>query len=154
MEEMQMVTPTDIDWSAPVLARHETDIHASLDTVWRLHTDIDAWPTWNAEITAAQTDGPLAPGHAFTWTSYGFTITSTVYAVAEHSRTLWGGTGEGITATHEWRFDTTTEGVHVTTNESFAGQPVEADRVGMQTILDASLIAWLGRLKAAAESLA
>jgi len=33
-----------------------------------------------------------------------------------------------------------------------AGKPVEDDVPGMQTILDASLVAWLGHLKAAAES--
>lgn len=43
-------------------------------------------------------------------------------------------------------------GVHVTTTESFAGEPVEADAPGMQTALDASLVAWLGHLKVAAES--
>jgi hypothetical protein len=42
--------------------------------------------------------------------------------------------------------------VHVTTNESFAGEPVEADVTGMQSALDSSLIAWLAHLKAAAES--
>jgi hypothetical protein len=35
--------------------------------------------------------------------------------------------------------------------ESFAGEPVEADATSMQTMLDASLAAWLGHLKAAAE---
>jgi hypothetical protein len=40
----------------------------------------------------------------------------------------------------------------VTTTGSFAGEPVEADKQGMQTLLDASLIAWLGHLNPAAES--
>ena len=53
---------------------------------------------------------------------------------------LWGGTAGGIT------------GVHVETNESFAGEPVEADTAGMQAMLDGSLVAWLGHLKTAAES--
>ena len=30
-------------------------------------------------------------------------------------------------------------GIHVTTNESFAGEPVEADVTGMQSALDSSL---------------
>ncbi len=42
--------------------------------------------------------------------------------------------------------------MHVTTTESFAGEPIEADARGMQTLLDASLVAWLGHLKVAAES--
>jgi hypothetical protein len=60
-----------------------------------------------------------------------------VYDVAERARVL---------------FSETPGGVHVTTTESFAGEPVEADAPGMQTVLDASLAAWLGHLKMAAES--
>ena len=67
-------------------------------------------------------------------------------------RVLWGGTANDITAIHEWRFDETSSGTHVTTNESFAGVPVNADEASMQTLLDNSLQAWLGHLKAAAES--
>lgn len=40
----------------------------------------------------------------------------------------------------------------MTTEESFAGEPVEADVTGMQSTLDSSLISWLAHLKAAAES--
>ena len=39
----------------------------------------------------------------------------------------------------------------MTTQESFAGQPVEAHGASMQAILDASLAAWRQHLKAAAE---
>ena len=149
-----MTTPTDIDRDAPVIAHHEIDIASRLDTVWNLHTDVDAWPGWNLEITAAKLDGAFAPSNSFTWTSYDFTVTSTIYIVEDHSRTLWGGAAQGIMGTHEWRFAQTATGVHVTTTESFAGDPVDADPSGTQTILDNSLIAWLGRLKQKAESLA
>jgi hypothetical protein len=40
----------------------------------------------------------------------------------------------------------------MTTNESFAGDPVSADVEGMQGQLDASLVAWLDCLKSAAAS--
>ena len=77
-----MVTvPTDVDRAAPVLAVHEIDIEAPLDTVWRLHTHVSAWPTWQTDITAAQLDGALELGVSFDWTSYGFSVTSTVYAL-------------------------------------------------------------------------
>jgi len=146
-----MTAPTDIDRDAPVIAVHEIDIEAPLDTVWRLHTDVNAWPRWQTDITAAHIDGALEPGVSFDWTSYGFSVTSTVYDLAERSRVLWGGTSGGITGVHEWLFTETPSGVHVTTTESFAGEPVEADAPGMQTVLDASLVAWLGHLKVAAE---
>src|SRR5215472_11377003 len=96
-----MSVPTGIDRDAPVIARHEIDIAAPLDTVWNLHTDVDAWPAWNLEVTAAKLDGAFAPGNSFTWTSYDFTVTSTIYIVEDHSRALWGGAVQGIMGTHE-----------------------------------------------------
>jgi len=147
-----MTTPTDIDRSAPVIARHEIDINAPLDTVWRLQTDVNNWPAWQTDITAAHIDRAFQPGASFEWTSYGFTVVSTIYAVAEGARVLWGGTAGGITGVHEWVFSKTPAGVHVATNESFAGEPVEADVTGIQSALDSSLIAWRAHLKATAES--
>ena len=147
-----MSTPTDIDRSTPVLAHHEIDIEAPLGVVWRLHADVNAWPTWHSDITTTHLVGPFEPGSSFDWTSYGFSVTSTIYAVDDRSRVLWGGTASGITGVHEWAFEETSSGTHVTTNESFAGEPVEADPATMQTQLDASLVAWLAHLKQAAES--
>jgi Polyketide cyclase / dehydrase and lipid transport len=147
-----MSIPAGIDGNAPVRARHETDINAPLDTVWRLHTDVNAWPAWQTEITSAHINGAFQPGTSFEWTSYGFPVVSTIYAVAERARVLWGGTAGGITGVHEWVFTETPMGVHVITEESFAGEPVEADVTGMQSTLDSSLISWLAHLKAAAES--
>jgi uncharacterized protein YndB with AHSA1/START domain len=144
--------PMEIDRSAPVLAHHEIDIEAPLERVWGLHTDVASWPEWQKEITEARIDGCFAPGSSFDWTSYGFRVTSTIYDVEDRARSLWGGTAQGITGIHEWLFTETPSGVHVETNESFAGEPVAADAAAMQSMLDASLAAWLGHLKAAAES--
>jgi uncharacterized membrane protein len=146
-----MNTPTDVDRSAPVLAHHQVEIQAPLDTVWQLHTDVNGWPRWQEAITEAHIDGPFEPGSSFDWSSYGFGVTSHIYEVISQSRTLWGGTAEGITGIHEWLFTETHNGVRVTTNESFEGDPVTADVAGMQGQLDASLVAWLGYLKSAAE---
>ena len=147
-----MSIPTGIDSDAPVRAHHEIDINAPLDTIWRLHADVNNWPTWQTDITAAHINGAFQPGSSFEWTSYGFTVVSTIYAMAERSRVLWGGTSGGITGVHEWVFSETPTGVHVTTDESFAGGPVETDITGMQSALDSSLAAWLAHLKDAAES--
>ena len=147
-----MSIPTGVDGEAPVRAHHETDVKAPLDTVWRLHTDVNGWPAWQSEITAARLDGAFQPGASFEWTSYGFTVVSTIYAVSEQARVLWGGTSGGITGVHEWVFSEIPTGVHVITEESFAGGPVEADVTGMQSALDSSLAAWLAHLKAAAEA--
>ena len=147
-----MAQPHDVDRAAPVLAHHEIDIDAPLERVWALHAHVAGWPEWQTEITEARIEGPFEPGTSFDWTSYGFSVTSTVYDVNERTRVLWGGTSGGITGVHEWLFSETPAGVHVMTTESFAGEPVEADAPGMRTLLDASLVAWLGHLKTAAES--
>lgn len=147
-----MTTPTDIDRTAAVVAHHEIDIEAPLERVWDVHTNVDQWPTWNAEVTAARLEGAFVPGTSFTWTSYDFTVTSTIYEVEHRARTLWGGAAQGIMGTHEWVFEPTEEGVRVATTESFAGDPVEADPAGLQAALDTSLTAWLARMKAQAES--
>ena len=70
----------------------------------------------------------------------------------ERARVLWGGTSGGIRGIHEWLFAETPSGVHGEGRESFGGEPVEADVASMQSMLDASLAAWLGHLKTAAES--
>jgi uncharacterized protein YndB with AHSA1/START domain len=147
-----VTVPTQVDRAAPVVSVHEIEIEAPLETVWRLHTDVNAWPMWQTEITAAHLDGPFEPGASFDWTSYGFSVTSTVYDVVDRARVLWGGTSGGITGIHEWKFAQTPSGVRVTTTESFAGDPVAADAPGMQGLLDASLVTWLDLLQTAAQS--
>lgn len=147
-----MTVPVDIDRLAPVIAHHEIDIDAPLETVWELHTDVDAWPSWHPEVTSATLVGAFVAGSSFTWTSYDFPVTSTIYDVVDRSRSLWGGVAQGIMGTHEWRFETTPNGTHVVTSESFAGDPVEADPAALQGMLDGSLTTWLSRLKARAEA--
>lgn len=51
-----------------------------------------------------------------------------------------------------WTFTPRPDGVHVHTEESWAGAPVEADVPALQAALDASLDAWLHNLKAEAEN--
>ena len=127
-----MATPTDVDRTAPVLTDLAIDINAPRDRVWKLHTDVNAWPTWQPDINDAAADEPLKPSASFNWSTYGMDITSTVYATDEGSRILWGGTASGITGIHEWTFTDRPSGVHVTTTESFAGEPVAGDAVNMQ----------------------
>jgi hypothetical protein len=147
-----MTAPTSIDETAPVIARHEIEIAAPLATVWGLHTDINAWPTWQTEVTSARIVGPLEPGATFAWSTFGLDVTSTVYRVEEHSGTLWGGPASGIDGVHEWIFRETPTGVRVSTSESWSGPPVDADAATLQAQLDASLVSWLRHLKAAAEA--
>jgi hypothetical protein len=130
----------------------DIDIDAPRDVVWKLHTGVGAWPTWQTDITDSELERPLAPGVFFRWTTAGMTITSTVYSLTEGSRILWGGTVNGITGIHEWAFSDIPDGVHVATSESFSGAPVEADAENMQHLLEESLTSWLQKMKETAES--
>jgi uncharacterized protein YndB with AHSA1/START domain len=148
-----MTYPERIDTAAPVIARHEISIDAPLERLWRLHTDVDRWSLWQPDISAARSDGELAVGSTFRWSTAGLDIASTVYALEAPHLILWGGPAHGITGIHLWSFHPAPDGtVLVRTEESWDGEPVRADVPGIQRALDDSLEHWLGHLKKAAES--
>ncbi|MFG2196482.1 SRPBCC family protein [Streptomyces sp. NPDC048639] len=144
----------DIDRTAPVIVELEITVDAPRATVWDLHTDIARWPAWQADISTARPDGPLAPGTTFAWETAGLAITSTIEEVEPQRRIVWGGPAHGIDGIHVWTFEETAAGTVVRTAESWNGDPVRSDPDGMRTALHGSLKAWLTALKNAAESAA
>src|SRR6266487_3745885 len=62
------------------------------------------------------------PSASFAWTSYGFTVVSTIYALAERARVLWGCAGGGITGIDERFFSATRSGVQVPSAGSVGGE--------------------------------
>jgi hypothetical protein len=46
-----MTVPSDVDRAAPLIA-HQIEIEAPLEKVWQLHVDVNAWPSWQSDITA------------------------------------------------------------------------------------------------------
>ena len=50
---------------------HSTETNAAPDDVWRLWSDMAAWPQWNDGIEKMQIDGPFAVGTTFTMTPPG-----------------------------------------------------------------------------------
>ncbi len=143
-----------IDETAPAIARLSTEIHAPLATVWDLHTDIAAWPTWNPDIDRTRIDGPPAPGTSFSWRTHGMEITSTVHELDPGRRIVWGGPSGGITGVHVWTFQQDGDHVTVHTEESWSGAPVEAAADDLRKALHDSLEAWLAHLKARSEHVA
>jgi hypothetical protein len=55
----------DIDGNAPVIVNLTITIEAPLPVVWRQRTNINAWPTWQADVSRAVLSGPLRPGTTF-----------------------------------------------------------------------------------------
>ncbi|MEU7606997.1 SRPBCC family protein [Streptomyces sp. NPDC040724] len=140
-----------IDETAPAIVRLSTTIDAPLTTVWALHTDIAAWPTWNPDIDQAELDGPLLPGRSFGWRTHGLDITSTVHELVPGERIVWGGPADGITGIHVWTFEQSGDHVTVRTEESWSGAPVEAAADQLTKALHDSLENWLSHLKSRAE---
>lgn len=151
-QPITQTVPTGVDHTATVVVTRETRIEAPLDRVWRQHTDINAWPTWQTDIDTAQADGELAPGTMFRWSTHGLDITSTVYAIDAPHRILWGGPSQGITGIHEWTFTADGDATVIRTTESWEGDPVRADTENLRAALDASLGTWLELLRTTAEA--
>ncbi|MFD9324753.1 SRPBCC family protein [Streptomyces sp. NPDC060065] len=146
--------PVGIDPDAPVITRDDIVIHAPLSRIWEIQTDVENWPSWQPDVTEVtkETPGPLRQGSVFRWSVPGLKdITSTVKQVWPERRIVWGGPGQGINAVHVWTFHQERDGVHVHTEESWSGEPVEANVAALQAALDASLNNWVHNLKAEAE---
>lgn len=144
----------EIDTAAPVIVRRRIVIDASPETVWAVHTDLGAWPSWNPDIDRVDTPDRLEVGSTFHWLTHGLEVTSTVYELVPAERITWGGPAQGITGIHVWTFTAREDGTEVMTEESWSGQPVDAQRDDLQAALDGSLQAWLDNLKLAAEATA
>jgi len=74
----------NIDNTAPLTARKEIIINASIERVWKIQTDIENWPTWQKDISSATLHSPLTKGTIFTWKAMGMDITSELVKVAEN----------------------------------------------------------------------
>ena len=146
-DESSTTTDVDVDRRAPVISHHELVIEAPLETLWDLHTDVNAWPRWRADVDGAALEATFAVGHSFRWQTAGLDITSTIMQVVQRSRTVWGGPASGIDGVHLWEFVPVDHGVLVRTTESWDGPPVRAGVEALQSALDASLQAWLGYLR-------
>ncbi|MFF3541527.1 SRPBCC family protein [Streptomyces platensis] len=153
---------------ALVRYRTETVIHAPLRTVWKLQTDVERWPAWQAAVTTMKRldHGPFRKGSAFRWTTpvpphpttpaTSLKITSTVEQLKRHSCIRWTGpaVGEGlrIDGVHVWNFTRVKGGVRVSTEETHTGAEVEADVPTATKLLRQGLEAWLRDLQTAAEA--
>ncbi|MET9252912.1 SRPBCC family protein [Streptomyces sp. NPDC003717] len=156
-----------VDPGAAVRYRTETVVHAPLDRIWRLQTDVARWPAWQSPVASAHRldHGPLRAGSAFRWTipvpatdttpALDLDITSTVRQLRPGSCLRWTGPavadGLRIDGVHVWNFTKVRGGVRVSTEETHTGAQVEADVPAATRILREGLETWLRELKTAAE---
>ncbi|MGP9022762.1 SRPBCC family protein [Streptomyces sp. BR1] len=158
-----------IDPTAKIHYRTETLIKAPLSTIWKLHTDAEGWPSWQASITSMKRldPGPLRTGSQFRWTTPApptpttpattLVITSSVQQIQRNQCIRWSGpaVGDGLRidrGIHVWNFIKVKGGVLVRTEESWTGKQIEADPATSLTYLAPGLDAWLADLKTTAEA--
>lgn len=152
-EELFNQTNTvDVDRKAQVIVHLSIEIEAAQETVWRIQTEIEEWPTWQKDISHVQLSGLFEVGNTFHWETHGLNIASTIHEVIPMRRIVWGGPAHGIEGVHVWSFTPTPQGILVYTTESWDGPPVAADPDGMRAALESSLEAWLTNLKITAEA--
>lgn len=92
--------------TAPLYARNELKIPASPATVWAWLTRADLWSTYYPNVENVVFEiwpGPsLRAGSVFTWSTFGFRLTSTVHDFETERRLGWVARGEGVMAYHTW----------------------------------------------------
>jgi uncharacterized membrane protein len=147
----------------------EIMIKAPLSTVFKVQTDVQRWPAWQAPVLFMKRldHGPLRKGSRFQWATPApatsttpettLHITSTVRQLDRDSCIRWTGpaVGEGLRideGVHVWTFTQVRGSVRVRTEETWTGAQVEADVPTATALLGGGLEQWLGDLKATAEA--
>jgi hypothetical protein len=141
----------DIKTNAPVIARADVQIAADLQTVWGILSDLERWPSWNAEVRSVSTNGPLAPGSTFRWKAGPGTIRSRLGEVDPPRKIAWSGLTFGIRAIDVFRLEELDGGTRVAEEESWDGVPARLLSGRMQRTLQTAIVQGLRSLKAEAE---
>lgn len=141
-----------IDSQAPVRAQDTIFIHAPIEKVWAIQTDLENWPSWQSDIQNVQLDGRLEEGSIFRWKAQGLNITSTLEAVEPPRLIGWTGRSIGMKAVHIWHFEAAADGTKVTTEESLSGWLTRLLAFFDKHFLQKSIAKSLATLKERAES--
>ena|SRR5688500_2240155 len=142
-----------IDHDAPLSAKKEILISASLEKVWSELTNIDQWSKWQPGITSSKLEGPLATGTMFYWKANGLNITSALQIVDRMQSIGWTGKSLGTQAIHIWRLEKHPDGTFVQTEESLSGWFPRSLKLFDPKFLETSLQNSLQILKAHVEGL-
>ncbi|MFY0254579.1 SRPBCC family protein [Chitinophaga sp. 30R24] len=140
-----------INQNAPVKTTQSIRINAPVATVYNIFTDVDNWPSWQKEISAAKINGQLQVGATIDWKTGGLTIHSTLKTVVPDSVVGWSGKAFGAFANHVWQFEQHEGYTIVTVNESMEGWLVSLLKGYFQSHLELATKNWLEYLKAQSE---
>lgn len=137
----------EADRNAPAFAEEEATIHAPIETVWGVLSDLEKWPAWNEGVSRMNVFGPLAEDTKFHWVAGGVKIKSRIEVVEIPSRLVWSGITLGISAVHVWELSSVGVSTKVHTEESFQGFIVRLFPRRMKDELTKALKQGLGALK-------
>jgi len=136
--------------NAPVKASVEITIHAPVEKVWLLLTDVTNWPKWQPDISASKIAGPLEAGIPFSWTTGGTRIQSRIALVKPYEQFAWTGKAHWAKAIHVWKLERLSDDqTLVKTEESMDGFLLTLFYSSKK--LEVTDRRWLDRLKLAAE---
>lgn len=139
-----------IDSAAPVQASAEVHIAAPAERVFAVLSDPRGWHAVQPAIHDVHMDGEPAPDTRFTWVNGQARITSRFAVVQPGREVTWTGVSFGMKAVHRHVLEPTPDGgTRLYCEESMAGPLVSL--LFPSAKLHATLVAWLGALKTAAE---
>jgi len=141
---------------APVKSKNQIEIRSSIETVWKILTDIRNWPKWQKAVTKTIVDEDIEDikeGTTFKWKANGILFKSKIHTSKPNAEFGWTGTTIGAKAIHNWTFlkkdDNTTI---VIVEESLQGVFPTLFRQYFQNNLDKSVLTNLIELKEASET--
>jgi hypothetical protein len=121
----------DINKKAPVIARQEIIVNASIEKVRSKLTDIDNWVSWRSSIIQSQLLGPINEGTNFKWKSDGLSYNSKIHTY-NNNAFGWTGTTTGAYAVHNWYFTEENGKTTVKVEESLEGFIIRIIKKSMQ----------------------
>jgi hypothetical protein len=141
-----------VNHNAPVIARAEITIQATIVIVWNVLTTINSWPEWQKAITKAQLNGELKEGVRFEWKAGGLRFRSQVHTMQKPTAFGWTGKTIGANAIHNWTMTDHDQTTIVNVEESLQGILPSLFKRSFQNTLQKGMNASLEELKATCES--
>lgn len=81
-----------INETAPVKSKNQIEIAASIDTVWKILTEINDWPKWQKSVTEVIVNSKIKEGSQFNWKAGGLSFKSKIHTSIPKSEFGWTGT--------------------------------------------------------------
>lgn len=140
-----------INENAPVKSKNQIEINASIETVWKVLTDISHWTNWQKAVTKTELMGEVKKGTKFHWKAGGLSFKSRIHTAKPMSKFGWTGSTLGTSAIHNWTFEEKNNKTIVKVEESLQGWIPRLFSSYVQKNLDSGIATSLEELKTVSE---